>query len=324
MLEKNTKNATEPEVTVVIVNWNSGALLGQCLDSLKHQSYANFEIIVLDNNSNDNSFSAAISFRNCRLIKSDANLGFAAGNNLAVRSCSSKYIAFLNPDTVAKSDWLGTLVRNLDENPSIGSVASLQLSADNHSEIDGAGDAYFLSGRVRRIGFGNKVDLANLNKREVFSACAAAALYRRSVFEECEGFDETFFCYLEDIDLGFRAQLLGHRTIFEPKAIVHHVGSATTGGRRSDFSIYYGQRNIVWTFVKNIPLPLLIFLLPFHLLYNLFALTYFSFIGKAAIVTKAKLDAIKGLPKVMQNRELIQKNRKISVLRVFKIITISI
>jgi hypothetical protein len=127
---------------------------------------------------------------------------------------------------------------------------------------------------------------------EIFYPCAAA-MYRRDAFEQVQGFDEDFFCYAEDVDLGFRLRLLGHRALYVPDAVVYHVGSGSTG-RRSDFSVYHGQRNLVWSFVKNMPVSLLLLYWPAHVLMNIAALAILAFRGQGRVAWRAKIDAIHG------------------------------
>jgi GT2 family glycosyltransferase len=134
------------------------------------------------------------------------------------------------------------------------------------------------------------------------------------------GFDEDFFCYVEDVDLGFRLRLAGYKSIYVPEAIVYHVGSASTGGRHSDFSIYHGHRNLVWTFIKNMPGILLWVLLPLHLLLNIVSILYFSFIGKGKVILTAKLDAVKGIPSMWRKRHHIQEIRQVSASDIWHVL----
>jgi GT2 family glycosyltransferase len=124
-------------------------------------------------------------------------------------------------------------------------IGSKLVKAADLAVLDGVGDAYHISGLVWRMGHGEPVASFSEQVREVFSPCAAAALYRRSVLLEVGGFDEDFFCYVEDVDLGFRLRLAGHKALSVPDAVVYHVGSATTGGQHSDFAVYHGHRNLV-------------------------------------------------------------------------------
>jgi GT2 family glycosyltransferase len=151
------------------------------------------------------------------------------------------------------------------------------------------------------------------NECEVFSPCAAAALYRRSALHEAGGFDEDYFCYAEDVDLGFRLRLAGHRCLYVPRSVARHVGCGTTGGHHSDFALYHGHRNLVWTFVKDMPGVLFWIFLPLHALLNIMSVLWFAFQGRWGVILRAKLDALKGLPKMWLKRRSIQRARVASV-----------
>ncbi len=186
--------------------------------------------------------------------------------------------------------------------------------------LDGEGDAYHVSGLVWRMGHGAPVPAVAENEREVFSPCAAAALYRRSALLEAGGFDEDYFCYVEDVDLGFRLRLAGHRCLYVPLSVAHHVGSGTTGGRHSDFAIYHGHRNLVWTFVKDMPGLLFWLLLPLHVLLNLVSVIWFVLRGRGGVILRAKRDAVLGLPKMWRKRQQIQKMRLASIGDIWRVL----
>ena len=147
----------------------------------------------------------------------------------------------------------------------------------------------------------------------MFSACGAAAVYPRQAYAELGGFDEEYFAYLEDVDLGFRLQLAGVRCIYLPAAVVQHVGSGSTS-RRSDFSVYYGNRNMVWTFFKNMPALLLLLLLPAHVLMNLGMVVLSGLRRQGRVTLRAKRDALAGLPRMLRKRPTVQAARKTSLL----------
>jgi len=134
------------------------------------------------------------------------------------------------------------------------------------------------------------------------------------------GFDEDYFCYVEDIDVGFRLRLAGHKAMYVPGAVVHHVGSAARGGRHSDFSVYHGHRNLVWTYVKNMPAPLFWLLLPLHLLLNLVSVVWFISHGKGRVILRAKRDAIMGLRRMWVKRRVIQVARVASVWHIWRVL----
>jgi GT2 family glycosyltransferase len=194
-------------------------------------------------------------------------------------------------------------------NPDCSFFGSTLLIADNPDMLDGTGDIYHMSGLAWRGAHGTARLNAPTIEYEVFSPCAAAALYRRDAFLTVGGFDEDFFCYMEDVDLGFRLRLAGHRCMQIPTAIAHHIGSATSGGQHSDFATYHGHRNLVWTYVKNMPTPLFWMLLPLHLLLNLMTIIAISFRGQTRMIWRAKWDALRGLPRTWHKRSEIQRMR---------------
>ena len=186
--------------------------------------------------------------------------------------------------------------------PDVDPVPRLLFARQEFTRIlnDHGGVYHMQWARVARAAWGATTG-GGLVSREIFSPCAAA-MYRRSVLLEVGGFDEDFFCYVEDVDLGFRLRLAGHKAMHVPDAVVHHVGSATTGGKHSDFSVYHGHRNVAWTFVKDMPGILFWLLLPLHILMNLASILWFALQGHGGVIVRAKRDALLGLPKMWYKR----------------------
>jgi GT2 family glycosyltransferase len=302
-------------IALVVVNFNSGPLLAKCLAALARQTFREFEVIVLDNASTDSSALAAEQIWPIpiTLIRAPTNLGFAAGVNRAVRHAGpSRWLALLNPDAFPDADWLEHLVSAAERYPGSASFASRQLMAERPDLFDGAGDVYHTCGMAWRAFHGQPVPDALEPECEVFSACAAAALYRRDVFEAIGGLDEDFFCYLEDVDIGFRLRLAGWECRYVPFAVVSHVGSATSG-RRSDFMTYHAHRNLVWVFVKNMPGSLFWRYTLQHI-----ALTFVEFVvcttrGQGQAILRSKLDALRGMGGAWRKRRVIQAARKCSL-----------
>lgn len=301
-------------VTVIIVNHNAGEYLQRCLDGLRCQTRRPNRIVLIDNNSRKNPIADGESWlAGVELIRSDVNLGFAAANNQAALLCAdSEWLALLNPDAVPDAQWLEELMHAAGNHPEYASFACRQLNASQPGRLDGAGDALTRAGRPFRRGFGAPAESAYRMADEVFSACGAAMLIRRKVFLSLGGFDADFFCYLEDVDLGYRLRLAGHRCLYIPTAAVFHEGSALTGWR-SDFSTYHGHRNLEWVFVKNTPGWLLALYLPGHLLLMLAAMIRCAQRGQLRVFLKAKSDAIRDLTKVLQKRHGIQAGRMASL-----------
>jgi GT2 family glycosyltransferase len=308
--------------SVVIVNWNGEKFLERCLNSLLAQTVKPREIIFIDNASTDRSLEVVARYPAVRLIAQKQNTGFAYANNLAVESTTNdtEWIALLNPDAFAEPGWLESLLDAAKKNRGYDVFGSTLISAADPNILDGIGDTYHLSGLAWRMGQGRHVDSDTKLNEEIFSPCAAAALYRRSAFLAVGGFDTDFFCYLEDVDLGFRLRLAGYKAMQVTSSVAHHVGSGTTGGQHSDFSIYHGHRNLVWTFVKNMPSALFWPLLPLHLLLNFIAIVWFAACGKGRVILRAKLDAARGLPAMWRKRQRIQSMRVAPIGAIWRIL----
>ncbi len=297
-----------PSISVVIVNWNAGKYLARCLAALGNQTLSPEKIIVVDNASSDGSADlVAREFPRVTLLRQNHNLGFAAANNLAVTGFTdSTWVALLNPDAFPAPRWLEALAGAMNAFPDCSFFGSHMLKALEPERVDGTGDCYHVSGLVWRRDRGKPTAQIHDRRGEIFAPCAAAACYRREAFLEVGGFDEDYFCYLEDIDLGFRLRLAGHRCRYVADAIVHHVGSGLTG-TRSDFSTYHGHRNLVWCYVRNMPAPLFWLYLPQHLFINVLSLLVLTARGQGKTVLRAKRDAIRGLPLALRKRRRQQR-----------------
>lgn len=310
-----------PKVTVVIVNWNGERFLDRCLSALLAQTVMPHEVILVDNASCDASLEIVRRFPSLRVLPQNENLGFARGNNVAIEASAaeSEWIALLNPDAFPEPRWLEALLSAACAHPAFDVFGSKLVNAADPAVLDGAGDAYHISGLVWRMGHGAPVSSHPEHACEVFSPCAAAALYRRSVVAEMGGFDEAFFCYVEDVDLGFRLRLAGHRCLYVPASVAHHVGSGTTGGQHSEFALYHGHRNLVWTYVKDMPGVLFWLFLPLHLAMNVVALVVFTLRGHGRVVLRAKRDAVKGLTEMWRKRRMIQSARIATACEIFRL-----
>ena len=299
------------KIAVIVVNWNSGAFLKRCLQSLEAQRRQPDRVIVVDCASSDDSLRiAGRELGLFQLIRSQENVGFARGNNIAAAAAMDcDALALLNPDAFADPEWLRAMEAAAEAAPEVSAFAS-QMRFDARPEyLDGAGDSYHVAGRAWRNGHGSLAETWT-GAIDVFAPCAAAALYRRNAFDDVGGFDESYFCYFEDVDLGFRLRLKGHRCIYVPAAIVNHVSSGLTG-YRSDFAVYHGERNMVWTFAKDMPAGLLWRYLPQHIALNLAALLWAPTRGQGKVVLKAKFDAIRGLGSAVRKRREIQRGRTV-------------
>ncbi|MDB5799595.1 MAG: putative glycosyltransferase [Rhodocyclales bacterium] len=299
---------------MIVVNFNCASTLGRCLESIRAQTVRAHRVIVVDNGSSDDSAAvAAAGYPEFQFISLQYNSGFAAANNLAARMADEcAWFALVNPDAFLAPDWLEQMLNAVERYPGAGCLASCLIMDGTPDLLDGAGDIVHASGLVWRRAHGQPLATEPSGEREVFSCCAAAALYRADAFLQLEGFDETFFCYVEDVDLGFRLRLAGYSCWYVPAACARHVGSASSGGKRSRFAVYHGHRNLVWCYAKNMPSILLWACLPLHLTATALTLLLFSLRGMGGVILRAKVDAIRGLPRVWRQRQVVQRARAVS------------
>jgi GT2 family glycosyltransferase len=287
-----------PGVSLVIVNYNAGDVLLRCLEAVALQTFLPLRLLLVDNAGTDGSFEKACAWvaSNSTLAgiteirRNEKNLGFAAANNAAIARCDTEFVALLNPDAIPAPDWLEKLAAAATRHPCAASFASRQMLDVNHGIVDGLGDVYHPIGICWRRRHGKVLRPSDLVETKTTSACAAAALYRREAFREVGGFDETFFCYVEDVDLGLRLRRAGHTAIFVPDAVVEHASKNS----RSDFAVYHGHRNIEWCFFKNTPPARRLLLLVPHLCAMLAAFAACALRGQAPVFLRAKRDALRG------------------------------
>jgi N-acetylglucosaminyl-diphospho-decaprenol L-rhamnosyltransferase len=298
--------------SVVIVTFQSGPTLEACLAALKAQTLQGFETILADNGSTDGAaVAAAAADPAIRLMDMGANLGFAAANNRAAAQAQGRWLVLLNPDAYARPDWLRQLLACAEAHPEARCFTSRQLMAQDPSRLDGLGDAMTGVGFPFRGGYGQP-DPGPGEPCEVFSPCGAAMMIDRELFLRLDGFDESFFCYCEDVDLGYRLRLIGEPVVLAPGAVVLHEGSVSTGGRRSDFSMFHGARNRLWTYVKNTP-PLLLWLTaPAHAAATLALWLAAAMRGEGRAVSRGLGAGLAGLAPVWRARRRLQAGRKAS------------
>ena len=300
-------------IAVIIPNWNGAHLLRTCLDALRRQRFRDFEMVVVDNGSTDGSLDLmAGEYPEVRVLAMDRNLGLAGGTKAGILATDAEIVVTLNNDTEAHPDWLGELVRALDAHPEAGSAASKLLLFDRRDVIHSAGDYYRLDGIPGNRGVWEQDDGRYAATEAVFGACAGAAAYRRRMLDDVGLFDESFFMYCEDVDLAFRAQLLGYNCIFVPTAIVYHMLSATGGG---PLASYYCGRNFLRVVVKDMPSPLL------RRLWPRIVATQLRLAAEAArhlrepaarARLRGQLDALRELPALLQQRGVVQARRRVS------------
>jgi len=304
-------------VDILIVTYNSEKFISACLSSLLKQTFTKFNVMLIDNMSQDKTAEIVQLFKVSQKEKSrlntlflDSNRGFAAANCEGLRIANSKYVAFLNPDTQAEAEWLENLVTVLDNDPQIGICAS-KLIIHDMNQIDSAGDVFttLLKGDKRGEGKG----IENFDQKEfVFGACAGAALYRRKMLDQIGFFDKDFFLIHEDTDLNFRAQLAGWKVLYVPNAIVHHKVRSSIGFM-SDTAVYYSLRNSELVRIKNVPFGVFIRCFPEFILGIISEFLYFAVKHKRFnLFMKAKKDALKMFPRMWKKRKIIMKTRQVN------------
>ena len=308
------------KVSVVTPNYNGLKFLNNYFETLLIQSRFIEEIILIDNNSTDGSIEFIEEFMRSSnypidivLIKNDENLGFAPAVNQGIKAAKSEYIYSVNNDVELEWNALEEIIKAMDESIELGenpfSIQSKMIQHYNRKLIDDAGDEYTILAWTKKIGDGQPVERYN-EKREIFSSCAGAALYRKSVLEEIGLFDDNFFAYVEDIDLAYRSQIYGYKNYFCPNSIVYyHYGSATSGSRYNEFKIRLAARNNVFLIYKNF--PILQKIINFIFLFLGFLIKYLFFVRKGYGSTY--LDGVKeglGDRKKLTKTPFLRKNWK--------------
>lgn len=252
-----------PLISVIIVNWNGKEFLPDCLNSLRQQSCDDFEAIVVDNGSRDGSIELLQDFYPwVRLVSLADNTGFAGGNNAGLAVAQGKYIVTLNNDTRVDRFWLSELIAPVEENPEIGMVASRICNWDEPDQIDSLGVAICHDGMSRGSRRRRSYSELSVGRFEdILLPSACAALYCRKMIDEIGFFDDDFFAYCEDTDLGLRGRVAGWGAVLARDAIVFHRYSRS-GGEFSPFKLYLVERNHFWVALKSFPVAMLI-ALPF-------------------------------------------------------------
>jgi len=318
-----------PLVSIIIPNWNGKKYLRDCIASLKAQSHSNLEIIVVDNASADDSVEyLRNSYPDIKVIEHSQNLGFGAANNAGIRAACGEYLMMLNNDTRLEPECIEELVKSIDKDNKFGACASKILLEYEDNLLDVGGIAVCVDGLS--IGRGRLESGDKFNEEEeVFFASDCACLYKKEMLEDIkltnEVYDEDFFAYADETDMGWRAQLAGWKCIYNPRAIVHHLHSASSG-HYSSFKAFLVERNRIWVAVKGLPVPFLIWG-AFYTISRYFYQALGALTGKGAagrftkeadkfelikILIKANISAFLGLPKMLKKRREIMRKKRVS------------
>ncbi|MBE2239490.1 MAG: glycosyltransferase family 2 protein [Caldilineaceae bacterium] len=306
------REMTAPFVSVIVPNYNGVRHLPVVLAALHRQRFTDFEVIVVDDASSDDSVALLESaYPDIRLIVNRHNAGFVQSCNTGAAAARGRLIVLLNSDTEPEPAWLAELVKAFVANPHAATVTSKLLLFDRRDTLHTTGDMLGVDGIPRNRGVWERDHGQYDAATQVFSGCGGATAYRREVWEALGGFDETFWMYLEDVDFGFRARLAGWEAVFAPEARVYHRLSASGG---DVLASYYVGRNTLWLIAKNMPRTLLrrnaFAIVAGQLAVTLAALRNWR--GAAARARlRGQVDGLLGLPRQLQKRRTIQPRRQL-------------
>lgn len=329
-IPKNKFLSVKPLVSAIVVNWNGIKYVEKCLNSLLEQEGVNFEVIVIDNGSTDGSYEYLKAQYNNQIIllRNSKNLGFAVGNNQGIRIAKGSYIALLNNDAWATKGWIRTLVNAAEGDKKIGMCSSKIYLINPQEEriIDNIGHLFYPDGLNRGKGRLEKDDgQYDDNPEAVLFPSGAACLYRMEMLKEIGLFDESFFSYGDDSDIGLRGRWAGWRCVYVPEAVVYHLHSASTDAY-SPLKVFYTERNRVWLAIKYLPISMLL-VSPYYTFLRYFAHFYGVIIGQGAsgefvkkqsiwrwlmVFIKAYLSAIKGFPMVYRQRREMSRLKRLT------------
>ena len=307
--------------SVIVTNWNGRSDLERCLPTLRAQTYRYFEVIVVDNGSTDGSLELLENeFPEVRAIPLGENRGFATANNVGIDAAETEHIALLNNDTEVEPEWLAELVACLERHPRAASATSKMVLLQQPGVIDGAGDVLTWTFLPHPRGHSERDRGQYEEEVEVFSASGGAALWRAEVLKELGGFDEAFFIYYEDVDLGFRARLQGHECWYVPTSIVrHHRGAATKG--LSEFELFHPLKNRWFMILKDTPAPLLLRHLPQIAFGDVVWFRRALVNRRMRTALRAYVTVLRRLPGLVRERRRIQRSRRLSLKELDRLLT---
>lgn len=309
-------SATTRRLTVALTNYNGRELLAAMLPSLAAQTYSDFDVLVVDDHSSDDSVAyLRREWPEVEVVELPVNSGVTAAMNAAVGWPRTELVALFNNDMELLPECLGELVAALDAHPEAGSATPKMLDFRRRDVLDGAGDLLSWRGGGRRRGHGEPDRGRYERPEEIFAPCGGAALYRRAALDLVGGFDEAYHAYYEDIDWAFRAQLAGFGCRYVPTAVLYHRGSETLGRGMSDFNAYRLWRNPIWLIAKCFPAPCLVR----HAgsLLRGQAGNFYTALRerKLRVWARAMRDAARGLPAALAKRPAVQRSRVVSIAR---------
>ena len=317
------------DVSVVILNWNGYELIKKYYQSLIDQKFDKFEIVFVDNSSTDNSLELAKKINKNKIdtqyVINDKNYGTAEASNIGAKYCSGKYIFFLSNDMIFSANLIGELYDFMEKNKDIGiaSVKMLKNIDDKKSNI--------IDSRGAKIDFMAVPDSISINcditkikdlTQEVFFVFGGALFIRRDLFEKIDGYDERYFTLVDDIDICWRAKLLGYKVYYLNKEYIYHRVSATLSkSHNRKEKRFFSERNGLCSMIKNYKLNTLILTLPLYLLINLLEFLFFIILLKpqmSYVSIRSIIWNIKNLKNTLEKRKKIQSLRNTQDAQIFK------
>jgi GT2 family glycosyltransferase len=312
---------SEPRCSVVIPNVNGERFLGPCLAALREQSEDDFEVIVVDNGSTDGSLATVHEvYPEARIFELGDNFGFARAMNVGIEAAGGEYVVLLNNDTEVAPDWLEELVACIERWPRAAGAASKTLLMRDRTLVDGAGDVMTWTFEPHPRGHGEPDSERFADEVQVFSPSGAASIWRADALREIGLFDENFFIYYEDVDLGFRARLLGYECWYAPRSVALHTRGAWTTGR-SEFTFFHPVKNRWFMIIKNAPARLLIRHLP-QLLRGEASWWYQALRHrKVRVLLRSYAAVCRSLPRLLRQRRRLQRRRRVALAELDRILS---
>jgi len=323
----------KPIVSIIIVNYNGKEYVKKCIDSILKNSFKDLEIIVVDNGSIDESCNFIRKQYEKESIKVsvislDKNYGPAKARNEGAKIAKGKYIGFLDNDTTVEKDWTKIAVNEFEADNKLGIIQCKLLLSHERDKIDYVGEYLGQNGFLIQRAPVKTTDKGQFDEKvKILAAKSAGMFIRKDVFNKINGFDEDYFIYVEETDLGWRSWLAGYEIRFIPKSIVYHefgTSSIILSKQQNNYNgKFHGCKNYILTIIKNTEYFSLLKILPIHVIlwiglayYSLFTGSFKSFIW----IHKAIFWNILNLPKTISKRNVIQAERKISDKKLFDIV----
>lgn len=315
-------------VSIIIVNWNGMKWLQKCLDSLYSQTYKNFEIILVDNASTDESIEfVENNYPEIVTIRNKENLGFAEGNNIGLKKVNGDFVLLLNNDTWAEGDFLEKIIRAFDEIPYLGSVQPQIKIMDEPEKLDACGSYWTNSSILYHYGYGKNSESNKYNRRmPFFSNKGACMLIKTELIKKIGLFDDDFGCYYEETDFCHRVWLVGYECWYYPDAVIYHAMGGSSIKFDNSYIQFHNFKNKLLSFIKNFEIITLIKILPIYLILNIVFSFIWVFQGKfkhGIALYRAIWWNILNLRKTIEKRKIVQALRKKSDKEIFKVVQIN-